>query len=407
MAGGGTGGHVIPALAVARELRSRGHEVIFVGTERGLEAQAGAGGGVRAGDDRDRRTESRGPAPDARDAWPPARSPRCSSDRCVREAAAVFSMGGYVAGPPVHGGASAADSGGGDGAERGAGFTNRRSRAWSSRALVTFPETARFFPQRPHRVTGLPVREEFFRIPPKPRGDVLHRADHRRQPGIAHAEPGGASRAGRCSARPASRCGSCIRPAPAGFDEIRDGLRQLRARGRSGALHRRHAGGVCRGRPGGLPRRARAPCRELAAAGKPSILVPVSLCRRRSPDAQRGGDGARRRRAPGARCRDDRRETVRNCEPKLIGGPGARWAKRRGSSPSPARRGARRNSRGGRARLTATFSIDSCTDKPKQYDKEMFFRPQHLHFTGIGGIGMSGIAEVLLNLGYQISRLAT
>jgi UDP-N-acetylmuramate--alanine ligase len=33
----------------------------------------------------------------------------------------------------------------------------------------------------------------------------------------------------------------------------------------------------------------------------------------------------------------------------------------------------------------------------------MFFKPQHLHFIGIGGIGMSGIAEVLLNLGYQIS----
>src|SRR5579863_8080084 len=33
----------------------------------------------------------------------------------------------------------------------------------------------------------------------------------------------------------------------------------------------------------------------------------------------------------------------------------------------------------------------------------MFFRAQHLHFTGIGGIGMSGIAEVLLNLGYVIS----
>jgi len=33
----------------------------------------------------------------------------------------------------------------------------------------------------------------------------------------------------------------------------------------------------------------------------------------------------------------------------------------------------------------------------------MFFRPQHIHFTGIGGIGMSGIAEVLLNLGYEIS----
>ncbi len=28
---------------------------------------------------------------------------------------------------------------------------------------------------------------------------------------------------------------------------------------------------------------------------------------------------------------------------------------------------------------------------------------QHVHFVGIGGIGMSGIAEVLLNLGYQVS----
>ncbi|HUQ95599.1 MAG TPA: UDP-N-acetylmuramate--L-alanine ligase [Bryobacteraceae bacterium] len=33
----------------------------------------------------------------------------------------------------------------------------------------------------------------------------------------------------------------------------------------------------------------------------------------------------------------------------------------------------------------------------------MFFKPQRLHFTGIGGIGMSGIAEVLLNLGYDIT----
>ena len=33
----------------------------------------------------------------------------------------------------------------------------------------------------------------------------------------------------------------------------------------------------------------------------------------------------------------------------------------------------------------------------------MFFKQQHFHFAGIGGIGMSGIAEVLLNLGYQIS----
>src|SRR6202030_1990246 len=33
----------------------------------------------------------------------------------------------------------------------------------------------------------------------------------------------------------------------------------------------------------------------------------------------------------------------------------------------------------------------------------MFAKIQHVHFVGIGGIGMSGIAEVLLNLGYKIS----
>ena len=33
----------------------------------------------------------------------------------------------------------------------------------------------------------------------------------------------------------------------------------------------------------------------------------------------------------------------------------------------------------------------------------MFRRIQHVHFVGIGGIGMSGIAEVLLNLGYKVS----
>jgi UDP-N-acetylmuramate--alanine ligase len=33
----------------------------------------------------------------------------------------------------------------------------------------------------------------------------------------------------------------------------------------------------------------------------------------------------------------------------------------------------------------------------------MFFKPQHVHFVGIGGIGMSGLAEVLLELGYRVS----
>jgi UDP-N-acetylmuramate--alanine ligase len=33
----------------------------------------------------------------------------------------------------------------------------------------------------------------------------------------------------------------------------------------------------------------------------------------------------------------------------------------------------------------------------------MYKRSYHIHFVGIGGIGMSGIAELLLNLGHQIS----
>ena len=40
IAGGGTGGHVIPALAIARELRdAHGAEVRFIGTARGLETR--------------------------------------------------------------------------------------------------------------------------------------------------------------------------------------------------------------------------------------------------------------------------------------------------------------------------------------------------------------------------------
>src|SRR5450755_248468 len=39
IAAGGTGGHVIPALHVAEELRKRGDEVMFVGTKRGLESR--------------------------------------------------------------------------------------------------------------------------------------------------------------------------------------------------------------------------------------------------------------------------------------------------------------------------------------------------------------------------------
>ena len=33
----------------------------------------------------------------------------------------------------------------------------------------------------------------------------------------------------------------------------------------------------------------------------------------------------------------------------------------------------------------------------------MFRKTKHIHFIGIGGIGMSGMAELLFRLGYHIS----
>ncbi len=174
MAGGGTGGHVIPALAVARELRRRGHDVFFVGTERGLETRLvpkegfpleliEIGGLKRVGLRQTAETLLRLPAG------------ILHAGRLLetRRVAAVFSMGGYVAGPPVlaaliHGIPVVV-------MEPNAvpGFTNRRIAVYVYRALVSFPETLRYFPATRTEITGLPVREEFFSLPPKPRGEAL------------------------------------------------------------------------------------------------------------------------------------------------------------------------------------------------------------------------------------------
>jgi UDP-N-acetylglucosamine--N-acetylmuramyl-(pentapeptide) pyrophosphoryl-undecaprenol N-acetylglucosamine transferase len=172
MAGGGTGGHVIPALAVARELRARGHSVFFIGTDRGLESKLvpadgfelrtiRIGGLNRVGAVQKLATMARLPLV----TW------GCLSQ--VREAAAVFSMGGYVAGPPV----MAAIVGRKPVVvmEPNAipGMTNRLIARFVARAMVSFDETRKFFPPGRTEVTGLPVREEFFQIAPKPRGAVL------------------------------------------------------------------------------------------------------------------------------------------------------------------------------------------------------------------------------------------
>jgi UDP-N-acetylglucosamine--N-acetylmuramyl-(pentapeptide) pyrophosphoryl-undecaprenol N-acetylglucosamine transferase len=172
--GGGTGGHVMPALAVACELRARGHSVLFIGTRRGLEAKLvpaegfpiewiEIGGLMRVG----LRTTLITLAELPFSVWAASRI----LDRA--RPAAVFSTGGFVAGPvllaalwkrvPVVLMEPNAIP----------GFTHRKLARFVARALVSFPETAKWFPAAVTEVTGMPVREEFFAIAPKPRGDKL------------------------------------------------------------------------------------------------------------------------------------------------------------------------------------------------------------------------------------------
>jgi UDP-N-acetylglucosamine--N-acetylmuramyl-(pentapeptide) pyrophosphoryl-undecaprenol N-acetylglucosamine transferase len=169
MAGGGTGGHVVPALAVADELRRLGHESLFAGTRQGIEAslapRAGfpiewieIGGLQRVGARRTLRTLWQLPSSVARSALILR---RCS-------AAAVFSMGGYVAAPvmiaarllrvPVVVMEPNAMP----------GLVSRVLGRSAARVLLNFEQARRHFPGGRTELTGLPVRREFFDIQSRP-----------------------------------------------------------------------------------------------------------------------------------------------------------------------------------------------------------------------------------------------
>jgi UDP-N-acetylglucosamine--N-acetylmuramyl-(pentapeptide) pyrophosphoryl-undecaprenol N-acetylglucosamine transferase len=165
MAGGGTGGHIIPALAVARELQRRGHEPLFIGTRHGMESKLvpGAGfpiewidiGGLnRVGAWQKLRTIWQLPL----STWKVWRA------LSLLRPGAVFSMGGYVAGPVVL--AAVLRKLPVVAMEPNAvpGLTNRRMASATARALVNFPETVKYFPADRAEVTGVPVRREFFEI---------------------------------------------------------------------------------------------------------------------------------------------------------------------------------------------------------------------------------------------------
>jgi len=83
-------------------------------------------------------------------------------------------MGGYVAGPPVMAAMLRRKPVVVMEPNAFPGFTNRLIGRFVTRALISFAAAEKYFPAGKTETTGLPVREEFFRIPAKPRGEVLH-----------------------------------------------------------------------------------------------------------------------------------------------------------------------------------------------------------------------------------------
>src|SRR5438477_3685523 len=170
LAGGGTGGHVIPALAIANQLKlTYAAEVLFIGTARGIENRLVPAAGyplqlIRVGALKNVSMVTR-----ARTAFDLPRA-MWDASRMLNEFApdVVIGVGGYASGPAMlaavvkHIPTLAFEP------NVVPGFANRLVARFVSAAAVHFQETAKYF--RHGEVTGVPVRQAFFEIAPKTDG---------------------------------------------------------------------------------------------------------------------------------------------------------------------------------------------------------------------------------------------
>jgi UDP-N-acetylglucosamine--N-acetylmuramyl-(pentapeptide) pyrophosphoryl-undecaprenol N-acetylglucosamine transferase len=162
---GGTGGHVFPALALARELRARSWQVVWLGTRRGLEARVVPADQIPIEWLSVSGLRGKGLMP-----WvgAPLRLARALWQALAvmrrRQPALVVGLGGFVAGP---GGVAAWLT------RRPlliheqnavAGFTNRCLARLAHRVLAGFP--AAFGAGVTAEVVGNPVRSEIAALPP-------------------------------------------------------------------------------------------------------------------------------------------------------------------------------------------------------------------------------------------------
>jgi UDP-N-acetylglucosamine--N-acetylmuramyl-(pentapeptide) pyrophosphoryl-undecaprenol N-acetylglucosamine transferase len=165
LAGGGTGGHVFPALAVGEELRSRGWRVSFVGMAGGMEERLAGERGIPFHGLAAKPLVGRGPLAQAR-ALATLAGSTVTARRLVREIGAdvILGTGGYVSAPAVLGARLARrpvlllEPNG------RAGVANRWLSRFATAAAAGYRETLADL-KCPGWVTGVPVRAAFFDVP--------------------------------------------------------------------------------------------------------------------------------------------------------------------------------------------------------------------------------------------------
>ena len=164
VAGGGTGGHLFPGLAVVEELRRRvpGLEVKFVGTARGIEARILPGRGEALELLNVTPLKGRGMGARLKSfARIPTAMNEASSLMRDFQPDLVLGVGGYASGPVL---LSASLSGRPTAVlEQNAhvGMTNRILARFVDRAYIAFEQTEEVFGKNKSRLTGNPVRHEF------------------------------------------------------------------------------------------------------------------------------------------------------------------------------------------------------------------------------------------------------
>ncbi|MCU0663189.1 MAG: undecaprenyldiphospho-muramoylpentapeptide beta-N-acetylglucosaminyltransferase [Myxococcota bacterium] len=159
IAGGGTGGHVFPALAIGEEIARRGGSARFVGTEDRLEARLvpRSGFGIEFVRVKPLKGGGLGRAAGGLLAVPAAVLSSMMILRRLRPNV-VVGVGGYVAGPVVLAAYMLRIPTALHEQNASVGLTNKMLSHLVSRAFVTYDSTLDEFPPRRAIVTGNPVR---------------------------------------------------------------------------------------------------------------------------------------------------------------------------------------------------------------------------------------------------------